>query len=100
MANRTSIDIEGTRAVIARLQELGLSFGQAAATMKDAAARYDGCWGHDEFGEAFAKSYVDNSNKTLEYVTTLANNLGLTGDAVSKAVDKLVQTDENNAART
>ncbi|MGW4210505.1 hypothetical protein ACWEIJ_21120 [Lentzea sp. NPDC004789] len=100
MANRTSIDIEGTRAVIARLQELGLSFGQAASTMKAAAARYDGCWGNDEFGEAFAKSYVDNAGKTLEYVTTLANNLGLTGDAVSKAVDKLVQTDENNAART
>jgi hypothetical protein len=100
MANRTSIDIEGTRAVIARLQELGLSFGQAAATMKAAAAQYDGCWGNDEFGEAFAKSYVDNSGKTLEYVTTLANNLGLTGEAVTKAVDALVKTDENNAART
>ncbi|WP_052685686.1 hypothetical protein [Lentzea aerocolonigenes] len=100
MADRTSIDIEGTRTVIARLKELGLSFEQAAATMKDAASRYDGCWGNDEFGEAFAKAYVDNSAKTLEYIATLANNLGLTGDAVTKAVDLLVKTDENNAART
>jgi hypothetical protein len=100
MVNRTSIDIEGTRTVIARLQELGLNFEQAAATLKDAASRYDGCWGSDEFGEAFAKSYAPNAAKSIEYVATLAKNLGLTGDAVTKAIDKLVQTDTDNASRT
>jgi hypothetical protein len=100
MADRTSIDIEGTRAVIARLQELGLNFEQAAATMKAAASRYVGCWGNDEFGEAFASAYLPNSTKTLEYVATLANNLGLTADAVTKAIDVLVQTDVAGASRT
>lgn len=100
MADKTSIDVEGTRAVIQRLQQLGLSFEQAAATMKDAASRYDGCWGNDEFGEAFAKSYVPNASQTLEYVATFANNIGLTADAVTKAVDALVKTDQANADRT
>lgn len=100
MANRTSIDIAGTQAVIQQLKQLGMSFEQAAATMKDAAARYDGCWGNDEFGQAFAKSYVPSAPKSIEYVSTLANNLGLTADAVSKAVDHLVQTDKANADRT
>lgn len=100
MADRTSIDIAGTQAVIQQLKQLGMSFEQAAATMKDAASRYDGCWGNDEFGEAFAKAYVPNAAKSIEYVSTLANNLGLTADAVTKAIDKLVQTDANNAART
>ena len=100
MADRTSIDIAGTQAVISRLQQLGMNFEQAAATMKDAAARYDGCWGNDEFGEAFAKAYAPNAAKSIEYIATLANNLGLTGQAVTKAVDALVKTDENNAART
>ncbi|MFC3895268.1 hypothetical protein ACFOWZ_27635 [Lentzea rhizosphaerae] len=100
MVDRTSIDIEGTRAVIARLQELGLNFEQAAATLKDAASRYDGCWGSDEFGEAFAKAYAPNAAKSIEYVSTLAKNLGLTGDAVTKAIDRLVQTDTDNASRT
>lgn len=100
MADRTSIDIAGTQAVIQQLKQLGMSFEQAAATMKDAAARYDGCWGRDEFGEAFAKSYVPNSKQTLDNVSTLANNLGLTADAVTKAVDHLVETDKANADRT
>jgi hypothetical protein len=100
MADRTSIDIAGTQAVIQQLKQLGMSFEQAASTMKDAAARYDGCWGNDEFGEAFAKSYAPNAAKSIEYVSTLANNLGLTADAVTKAVDHLVQTDKANADRT
>ena len=100
MVNRTSIDIGGTQAVVTRLRELGLSFEQATATMKAAAAQYHGCWGNDEFGEAFAKAYEENSNKTLAYLGTLADNLGLAAGAVTKAVDALVKTDENNAART
>jgi len=99
MAERTSIDMAGTQAVIQQLRQLGMSFEQAAATMKDAAARYDGCWGNDEFGEAFAKNYAPNAGKTIENVSTLANNLGLTADAVTKAVDNLVQVDEINGTR-
>lgn len=100
MADKTSIDVEGTRAVVQRLQQLGLSFEQAAATMKNAASRYDGCWGNDEFGAAFAKSYVENSQGTLKNLATFANNIGLTGEAVTKAVDVLVKTDKANADRT
>ncbi|WP_330277149.1 hypothetical protein OG205_16635 [Lentzea sp. NBC_00516] len=99
MADKTSIDVEGTREVVRRIQQLGMSFEQAAATMRDAACRYDGCWGSDEFGEAFAKGYGPNSKQTLENLASFANNIGLAGDAVVKAVDVLVQTDQSNADR-
>lgn len=100
MVDKTSIDVEGTRAVVQRIQQLGLSFEQAAATMKDAASRYDGCWGNDEFGAAFAKSYGPNSKETLNNLASFAKNIGLAGEGVGKAVDVLVQTDKSNADRT
>ena len=100
MGDTTRLDIDGLYAQIERFRQLGVTFSSAAQQMTATAARYFGAWGNDEFGNRFAEGYVKNSEDTLNNVSTFAENIGLTADNVKKAVDYLVQTDQENANNT
>lgn len=97
MADNTSLDPDAARSENSKLRDNGYRFGDSTTRMTDAAKTYDGCWGGDEFGEAFAKGYVPNAQKFLEYINVFSQNIKKTVDQVDKAILSLEDTDNNNA---
>ncbi|MFD8500455.1 hypothetical protein [Amycolatopsis sp. NPDC059657] len=93
----TKIDLDAARLENARLRELGTHFAESVDRLRLAAQRYDGCWGGDKFGQAFATGYVPNSKTTLENVTTFGKNVGGTAEQIEQALTEFEKVDQGNA---
>ena len=72
---KTRIDPGGALRENQRLREIAQRFHDAKARLADAASSHDGCWGSDEFGQAFAKSYVPSSQQTMKNVGVVEDSL-------------------------
>jgi uncharacterized protein YukE len=96
-SDKTSIDVDQAKAQNSRLRQLGSDFSGSVSRLRSAAQRYDGSWGGDKFGAAFAKGYVPNASETLKNVTTFGQNVGATADQVDQAIAEFEKTDQGNA---
>lgn len=97
MSDETKIDVDMVRLENARLRELGTHFMDSVQKMQSTAQQYDGCWGGDKFGQAFAKGYVPNAKTTLENISVFGKNVGGIADQVEQAVTEFEQVDQGNA---
>lgn len=93
----TRIDVDLARVENQRLRQLGTHFTDSVDRLKCAAKQYDGCWGGDKFGQAFAKGYVPNASETLKNVDTFGKNVGGVADQVDATVNEFEKTDQDNA---
>jgi uncharacterized protein YukE len=93
----TRIDPDAARQQNTRLRASGATLAAALAKLKSATTSYDGCWGNDEFGAAFAKNYKPGADKTLTYSTQLSDAVPDTVNAIDSSITVLEGTDQNNA---
>lgn len=93
----TKIDVELARLENARLRQLGTHFMASVEKMRSTAQHYDGCWGGDKFGKAFADGYVPNSTETLKNISTFGKNVDGTADQIEQALTEFEKTDQGNA---
>jgi hypothetical protein len=93
----TRIDPDAARQQSTRLRASGAKLGSAFQKLKSATTSYDGCWGNDEFGAAFAKNYKPGADKTLTYCGQLSDGVPDAADGIDKAITVLEGTDQNNA---
>lgn len=96
--NSLSLDPEALRAVATHLEGYGAHAAQILAELREAMAQQGECWGNDDPGEQFAKTYVPSAHQGAEGLHTLAENLDSLGKGVANAVDTVEQQDAINAA--
>lgn len=97
MSDKTVIHVDEARQESQRLRQIGSQFNESVSRLQAKASQYDGCWGGDKFGQAFAKGYVPNSTETLKNVSTFGQNITGTCDQVDNAITDFETTDQNNA---
>lgn len=97
MADKTRIDPDLARAEIARLKGIASRFQSAVDKIKSDAAQHEGCWGNDEFGQAFGKSYEPGEKQMLDNAGQMKEGVTSTATQVEQAVDAFEKTDEINA---
>lgn len=97
MADNTRIDPDLARAEIARLKGIASRFQSAVDKIKSDAAQHEGCWGNDEFGQAFAKGYEPGAKQMLDNSGQMTEGVTGTATQVEQAVDNFEKTDERNA---
>lgn len=97
MADKTRIDPDLARAEIARLKGIASRFQSAVDKIKSDAAQHEGCWGNDEFGQAFGKSYEPGEKQMLDNSGQMKEGVTSTATQVEQAVDAFEKTDEINA---
>jgi uncharacterized protein YukE len=97
MADKTRIDPDLARAEIARLKGIASRFQSAVDKIKSDAAQHAGCWGNDEFGQAFGKSYEPGEKQMLDNSGQMKEGVTNTATQVEQAVDAFEKTDEVNA---
>ena len=97
MADKTRIDPELAREEIARLKGIASRFQSAVDKIKSETSRHEGCWGADEFGEAFGKSYGPGATQMLDNSAKIDEGVNGTAKQVEQAVDAFEQTDEHGA---
>ena len=95
--NSTRIDPDAARAQNARLRSSGTRFNDAVQKMQAAAAAHEGCWGNDQFGAAFAKSYKPGADQELTDAGVVNGNLTGAPAPIDASIANLEQTDQNNA---
>lgn len=93
----TSVDVDRARAQNGRLRQLGADFTDSISRLRAAAQRYDGSWGGDKFGQAFASGYVPNASETIKNVQAFGQNVGAAAGQVDQAINEFEKTDQNNA---
>ena len=98
MADTTRIDPEQARQDNQRLRQLGSQFGDAVARMQSTADQYNGCWGDDQFGHAFAKGYVPSATETLKNIGAFGQNVTGAADQIDQAINDFESVDKNNAS--
>ena len=59
--------------------------------------QHDGCWGNDEFGKAFAKSYLPSQSTMCSNGVQMVLGLSTFSANLDQGVIALEQTDQNNA---
>ena len=97
MADKTRIDPDLARAENARLKGIASRFQSAVDKIKSDAAQHEGCWGNDEFGQAFGKGYGPGADQMLENSGNVKEGVTGTAKHVEFAVDAFEKTDEINA---
>jgi uncharacterized protein YukE len=97
-SDQTKIDPEGARSANARLLDTAAKFGSAVARMQAAENSSYGCWGDDQFGQAFAKSYLPGAESMLKNSGQVYNCIGETTDAIEQGIESFEKTDQQNAS--
>lgn len=97
--DRTMLDSDRAAEENRKLRQVGSRFKDAVGKIKADAQRYDGCWGGDELGQAFAKNYVPNATQTLKDVDTVQSNVTTVADNVDQIVKELRKVDQDHANR-
>jgi hypothetical protein len=97
VAERFSLDPEDAmragESIRAAGEELLAAHRQLLGTLTD----LDGCWGDDELGSSFEKSYVPAADITKDNTEILATNEVNVGEYVIDMVKVFEQTDDENA---
>lgn len=97
--DRTMLDSDRVAEENRKLRQIGSRFKDAVSKIKADAQRYDGCWGGDELGQAFAKNYAPSATQTLKDVDTVQNNVTTVADNVDQVVKELRKIDQDHANR-
>ncbi|GAA3440168.1 hypothetical protein [Kutzneria kofuensis] len=91
----TRIDVDSARQQNSRLRDTAIRFHQSYLKMNASAEQYDGCWGGDKFGTAFAKNYKPASDSLLK--SDGSEGLSGTADVIDEGIVYMEDTDQNNA---
>jgi hypothetical protein len=97
MSDKTTIDPDGARSTNARFRATTSTFDGAVTRMADIANSYNGCWGSDKFGQAFAKGYVPGANDVIKYSGQVRDGIRQTADNVETSIKNFENVDQNNA---
>jgi hypothetical protein len=96
MADKTRIDPDLARAENARLKNIASRFQSSVDKIKSDAAAHDGCWGGDEFGQAFAKGYVPGATQMIDNSCSIDKGVNDTTKQIDQVIEVFEKTDENN----
>jgi hypothetical protein len=99
VAERFSLDPEDARRAAESIRAAGEELLAAHRQLLEELASLHGCWGDDELGRAFEKSYVSNAETTKENTGILATNVVNVGNYVIDMVKEFTQTDAEYAQR-
>ncbi|WP_043726730.1 hypothetical protein [Kutzneria sp. 744] len=97
MSDKTTIDTDGARSTNARFRGQGSSFSDAVTRLTATVGSYDGCWGNDKFGQAFAKAYLPGAQDALKYSGQIPGNLKDSADSIEASIHSFETVDQNNA---
>ena len=76
----------------------GDQLGTALSNLQSVLSTNAGCWGNDEPGQAFVKTYQPDADTTTNNIQTLAATLKDMGSAVKKTADNVTNQDQTSRA--
>ncbi|MGF6887617.1 uncharacterized protein YukE [Nocardia sp. GAS34] len=91
--NSLSVDPEALRSVGTHLEGLGSQAKQILDRLTEVMAQQGNCWGTDQAGEQFAKTFEPSAHQDVEGLRTLASNLNQLGEGTVNLVDTYEQQD-------
>jgi hypothetical protein len=78
MRSATYVDLEGLRRIWPAFAAMSCRLDDLSAGLRSVLVREDGCWGCDETGTTFARSYVGaaaQADRALQAVATMVGDI-------------------------
>ncbi|WP_049797021.1 hypothetical protein [Actinosynnema mirum] len=83
-----------------RLGAVGEDFGERIAALTSAPAAEGACWGGDESGQQFAKTYEPNVGKAQDVMRKAAGAMASIADGLTEQAESMRWLDDEIRART
>ncbi|NUS43685.1 MAG: hypothetical protein HOQ24_08370 [Mycobacteriaceae bacterium] len=88
------VDPDQLRALAPEFEDIAAEAQRAVAELKATIAREGACWGNDEPGKAFEKTYLGDSKKGVEALEQTVENLRALGQGVRGTADTFENQDQ------